>query len=100
MFQRRTMVRANARPEIQEDDIPLFTAEELKIAETQMKTNKAPGPDNIPSERIKTLIKSHPEYWLQILNNMLIKRKFPKAWKETRLVLIEKNKKQDDTDIK
>lgn len=86
--------------EVNQQDIPLFTLEELQIAEERIKLKKAPGPDNVPSEVIKTIVKNFPHICQNLMNNLLIEGNFPKIWKEASLVLIEKEKKYGEVEIK
>lgn len=85
---------------VEEQHIPLFTLDELKAAETRIKTKKAPGPDNITAEIVKALVTSFPGICLQLMNNILTKGKIPKIWKEARLVLIEKERKEGEIEVK
>lgn len=69
---------------------PKFTNEEIKKAEDNIKSGKAPGPDGIPPEVIKILIQVEKEYILKVMNGLLEKQEFPTMWKVSKLVLIPK----------
>lgn len=72
------------------DDI---TIEEVAEAALRIKPNKAPGPDCIPATIIKEMILENPRIFQRILNNLWQEGQFPRIWKEARVVLIEKPKK-------
>lgn len=74
------------------DEIPFFTQKELTDAAKSMKNNKAPGPDRIPAEAIKTAANACPQMMLNMYNTCLEEGVFSKRWKRARLVLIEKGK--------
>lgn len=73
-------------------DIPLFTQEELQIATERIKCKKAPGPDGIPPEVIKTVAEHFPELILRVMNEALSIGEFPSMWKKARIVLLKKAK--------
>lgn len=72
--------------------VPLFTRSALIEASKKVKEKKAPGPDNLPPEVVKEVIKTQPDTLLKTLNGLLAEGIFPREWKVARLVLIEKNK--------
>ena len=72
---------------------PPFGEEELREAVKRLKTGKAAGPDNIPPEIARVTACEQAETFLKITNNMITSGVFPQEWKETRLVLIEKPRK-------
>lgn len=74
----------------------LFTEEELKLAVTTLKNNKAPGPDGIPSEILKIVAEKRPHTLLKVYNACLIEGIFPERWKKQKLVLISKGKGNPD----
>lgn len=63
-------------------DIPLFTIEELEIASQSMKSGKASGPDGIPPEVIKAVVKSHGALLLNMYNACLTAGIFPSGGKQ------------------
>lgn len=79
------------------DNIRKFTKEEMENAGKALKSGKAPGPDGIPPEIIKLLIKNIPETLLAIMNNILKKQKIPKKFKEAKVILIWKSGKSPET---
>lgn len=81
-----------------EADIPPFTIDELLKVCVDIKSSKAPGPDGIGPEICKILLKSAPDFCLQLFNKLLKKGLFPNIWKIAKLVLIEKEKKPTDTE--
>lgn len=70
-----------------------FTLEELEKASRKLKNNKAPGPGKIPSEILKKLAASKPDYVLEVYNRLARERKFPENWKKAKLVLLRKGDK-------
>ncbi|KAI5730899.1 hypothetical protein M8J77_001764 [Diaphorina citri] len=82
----------------QEDEIPLFSLDELLNVCIATKNKKAPGPDGIVPEITKELILTAPSFCLELYNNLLKKGLFPNTWKKAKLVLIEKPKKSADTE--
>ena len=73
-------------------DVPLFTKEELETSVLSLKSNKAPGPDGIPSEALKIVFNINPDILLRMYNACLVEGVFPSPWKTARLVLISKGK--------
>jgi len=74
------------------EDVPLFTKEELETSVLSLKSNKAPGPDGIPSEALKIVFNINPDILLRMYNACLVEGVFPSPWKTARLVLISKGK--------
>ncbi|KAJ3617034.1 hypothetical protein MTP99_009165 [Tenebrio molitor] len=83
---------------LKEKDITTFTSKELEEAASRLKLGKAPGPDAFPPEVIKALIENQPQYCLQLMNRLLNAGEFPATWKEARLVLLEKPRKEGQTE--
>lgn len=73
-------------------EIPLFTVEELRVAVTSLRSGKAPGPDGIPSEALRSAFCACPELLLRMYNECLKAGIFYSDWKIARLVLISKGK--------
>ncbi|XP_073821380.1 uncharacterized protein [Musca autumnalis] len=70
----------------------MFTMEELKLAATKLKNNKAPGPDGVPSEVLKEIAEARPNILLNMYNQCMLEEVFPIPWKEQQFVLISKGK--------
>lgn len=68
----------------------LFTRLELEHLGKQLKNGKAPGPDGIPNEVLKTVIEVYPEILLDVFNSCLKKGEFPKKWKRQKLSLLKR----------
>ncbi|CAD6216895.1 GSCOCG00012895001-RA-CDS, partial [Cotesia congregata] len=75
------------------EDIPSVTEEELMEACNRVGNNKAPGLDGIPNIALKTAIKAAPTLFLEVYNKCLKEGTFPRKWKQQRLVLLLKGKK-------
>lgn len=73
-------------------EVPLFTSEELLKAAKRLKEKKAPGPDGIPAEIVKIVVREHTQLCVDVLNHTLLKGEYPTEWKVAKLVLIEKHK--------
>lgn len=67
-----------------------FTEGALKAALKRMKNGKAPGPDGLTVEALKIAGEIIPENLLKMLNQQLKETKFPKKFKEARVVLLPK----------
>jgi hypothetical protein len=75
-----------------EEEAPAFTAEELQAAAKRLRPKKAPGPDGISPEVVKNLVEEVPEVFLEVMNDCLRIRTFPRTWKVARLILLSKGK--------
>lgn len=73
-----------------------FTMEELKEAGRSLPTGKAPGPDGVPDEILRNIIKIRPDLLLPTFNECLTAGKFFDSWKMARLVLLRKGTKPLD----
>ncbi|KAJ8912476.1 hypothetical protein NQ315_014576 [Exocentrus adspersus] len=73
-----------------------FTVNEILQSCAKLKTNKAPGPGNVPAEIIKQLTQSRPDYALSVYNRLASNGNFPEKWKTAKLVLIRKGDKPID----
>uniref|UniRef100_A0A3P9JT67 Reverse transcriptase domain-containing protein n=1 Tax=Oryzias latipes TaxID=8090 RepID=A0A3P9JT67_ORYLA len=84
-------------PVITEDQNELLTAEitegELSRAITDLKANKAPGPDGFPSEWYKKFKMELLPFLTQILNKVLKENKIPPTWKQANISVIPKEGK-------
>lgn len=79
--------------EMDADDIPLITEEELLAACRRIGNNKAPGLDGIPNIALKHAIQAHPAEFIDLYNTCLKEGTFPLNWKKQRLVLLPKGSK-------
>lgn len=75
------------------EEIILFSQEEVKRACSRLRPKKAPGPDRIPPEIIKSFVNSNISPCTHMFNNYLLSGIFPIEWKQTILFLIPKPKK-------
>ncbi|GBP65564.1 Probable RNA-directed DNA polymerase from transposon X-element [Eumeta japonica] len=81
------------------ENIPLVTKEELMEACNRVGNNKAPGLDRVPNIALKTSIKAAPELFLDVHNTCLKEGTFPRKWKQQRLVLLPKGKKPPEVPL-
>lgn len=70
--------------------IPQLTMGELVEAAAKLKTGKAPGPDGIPTEFVKELVRLIPQQLLATLNAVFHQQQMPKCWKRAGLMLLQK----------
>lgn len=73
-----------------------FSGEELVRALNKIKNRKAPGPDGVPTEILKICVNARPDIFISMFNECMITSRFPKIWKTSRLVLLEKPKKSEE----
>ncbi|KAG5873314.1 hypothetical protein JTB14_002097 [Gonioctena quinquepunctata] len=71
-----------------EEEVRLFTEEEIHSAAESFENGKAPEPAGIPSEAMKVAVKAAPERILKVLNGLLRAEDFLTKWKLARLVVI------------
>ena len=69
-----------------------FTEDEVLSACNKLKDGKAPGPDGLPPEATKSIIRNNLGYFQTLFNNSLRENVFPVSWKCAKLILIEKPK--------
>ena len=63
---------------------------ELLTLSRKLPNRKAPGPDCVPNEVIKLIVREHLSYML-LLFNLLIRNVYvPKCWKEGEIILLDK----------
>jgi endonuclease/exonuclease/phosphatase family metal-dependent hydrolase len=67
-----------------------FTEDELNEALKKSKTNKASGPDGIPSEFFKNLPQSGKLTMLELFNKIWLEENFPDDWSESTTLMIHK----------
>lgn len=75
-----------------EDPEGLFTEIELQKSILTMKNKKAPGIDGVQCEVLKRIATETPQQTLNCLNFYWEKGMFPRRWKVTKLILLEKGK--------
>lgn len=80
-------------------EVPKFQPSELQSAIGKLKLKKATGPDYIPAEVIKICVTKAEEVFLQMYNDYLCTQVFPVEWKISRLVLLEKPKKNQTDEV-
>ena len=82
---------------IHTEQLTLFETNEIRVAAEKIKTGKAPGPDRIPPDVVKEMIRTVPQLVTEALNGMLNEQKFPTQWKLAKLILIHKAGKPFDS---
>lgn len=85
-----TVPQGNTHTENSTTECPEVTETELMYAVSRIKAGTAPGPDGISPEHARTAIMEHKDLFRNIYSNCLQQGHFPRAWKLSRLVLIEK----------
>lgn len=76
-----------------------FDLSELNLAIKEMKTNKAPGIDNIRTEQIKQFGALTLQWILDMMNNCISEMTIPKMWRKAHVVALLKPGK-DPNDVK
>lgn len=76
------------------EDYPPVTLSEIIVAGARLKAGKAGGPDGVPPEVVKYLLKEHPTVFQRLVDGLLREGRFPNIWKEARLTLIPKPGKE------
>lgn len=74
----------------------LFTKAELNRQWGKLKSHKAPGPDGIPNEALRSVIRVYPDLLLGVYNCCLREGRFYEGWKKQRLILLRKGQKPPD----
>lgn len=67
-----------------------ITLPELQEASARLPAGKATGPDGIPNEVLRTVVKQKPDLVLNAFNTCMKQCTFPDRWKTARLVLLHK----------
>lgn len=67
-----------------------FSMAELITAARSLPNGKAPGPDGLSNEIIKTAVSVDPSQFLRTYNACLASGEFPDRWKVGKLVLLQK----------
>ena len=78
------------RLQVEQTDIQDITDDEIETLCENSPRKKAPGPDGIPAELIKALIKNSPEIFRTFINQCLQKGEFPNEGKIATLTLLAK----------
>ena len=73
----------------------MFQMSVHNLAAKRLNSGKAPGPDAIPNEVLRAIIREKPQLILDLLNTCLGRGHFPKQWKRQKLVLISKGTTKD-----
>lgn len=82
---------------VNQQDIPDISDEEIELLCEKSPRRKAPGPDGIPSEIIKTLMKQSPDTMKKLILKQLKEGKFPPEGKIALLILLPKPGKPPDS---
>jgi len=81
----------------QEDlDRAYFSVDEVKAAARGLPNGKAPGPDGIPNEVLKTAVGLFPQSFAETYNSCIRSAYYPPEWKTANLVLLRKPDKALD----
>lgn len=70
-----------------------ITAVNVREAAVRIKPKKAPGPDGVPPELVRSTANHYSEIYAKVFTNLFRQGSFPKKWKSAQLVLLEKPKK-------
>ncbi|KRK05561.1 uncharacterized protein Dyak_GE27431 [Drosophila yakuba] len=92
LFPDHTYSFSRSTTPIADEQVELFTVDELQRAAKTLKRRKAPGPDNIPAEVLTVIAENRPQILMDMYNECITSGKFPDTWKLQRLVLISKGK--------
>ncbi|KAM8702010.1 hypothetical protein ACLKA7_000211 [Drosophila subpalustris] len=87
---------ANLVADIQQTAPKYTEITEIREATANIKVNKAPGPDEVPSKVVKTIATNHPALIANLFNVCIRQRTVPKRWKLQRLELLPKGGNVDD----
>ena len=63
---------------------------ELLTLSRKLPNRKAPGPDCVPNEVIKLIVREHLSYMLRLFNLLIRNVYVPKCWKEGEIILLYK----------
>lgn len=74
------------------NNIEEITKKEIKSAIKKTKRKKAPGPDDIPNEAIKTLNKRNMETVRKIFNKIIKDAEIPNQWQNSNIIRFYKGK--------
>lgn len=58
----------------------------------KLKAGKSPGPDGMPAEVVKEVMKAEPKCLRALMNSLFGKGRFPKRWKVAKVVFLWKGK--------
>lgn len=79
--------------DLSEDNLEEINTDELLKVIEKINPRKAPGPDGVPSKVIKEMILINPAIFQKVFNSLIQTGQFPQNWKEAKVILIEKPKK-------
>lgn len=75
------------------DESEDITTDEIVEAALKAKPKKAPGPDSIPALIVRAMVMENPAIFHKVFNNLWRNKVFPLIWKEAKVCLIEKPRK-------
>lgn len=81
--------------DLEGEDPPPFTMEELETALKSAKAKKCPGPDNVPMDVIKMFDENNKAVLLSVLDDLWQDGIFPDFWKIAKLTIIRKQGNRD-----
>ena len=84
-------------PRGEDEEDAKTTIPEILAIEKKIKSGKAAGPDGIPPEAVKAMMRDHPGYVKDVFDALLSHGRFPTDWKKGRLVLLPKEGKPPDS---
>jgi hypothetical protein len=102
--QQQQIERIKAKPRVRKTNQDrtgiIVTNAEVELIISKLKSHKAPGPDCIKPE----IIKNNKEIWVPYLARLysecLKQSKFPRTWKQAKLIILLKNEDKDKTSPK
>lgn len=77
------------------EQIPKVTSTEVAAVAERMAVGKAPGPDGVPAEAVRALLRRWPSVFARLVEGILSSGEFPDEWKTANLVLIPKPGRKD-----
>jgi len=91
LFPTKPLFARDTLPVSQEDlDRACFSVNDVKAAARGLPNGKAPGPDGIPNEVMKTAVGLFPQTFAAVFNGCLRHAYYPPEWKTANLVLLRK----------
>lgn len=74
--------------------------QELEYAINRIKIGKSPGPDQMLPLHVKSMIRQEKEFFKRLFSECFRKGCFPEKWKQAKLILIEKPRREGDHETK